>query len=130
MYCMFCICIFSFVPSPEVSSMNKDIFNRSFLFLHSSFFLNVAPYKSQRGHIFLNETSACEFYIRYIFTITCHQLINNFKLKYSAHMYEIQWIFVDECGAPLSRIGQEYSAKVASSIFQSLKRIQPLPVLI
>ena len=30
--------------------------------------------------------------------------------------------------APLRRIGQEYSAKVASSIFQSLKRIQPLPV--
>ena len=31
--------------------------------------------------------------------------------------------------APLRRIGQEYSAKVASSICQSLKRIQPLPVL-
>jgi hypothetical protein len=30
--------------------------------------------------------------------------------------------------APLRRIGQEYSAKVAFSIFQSLKRIQPLPV--
>ena len=29
---------------------------------------------------------------------------------------------------PLRRIGQEYSAKVASSTFQSLKRIQPLPV--
>ena len=29
---------------------------------------------------------------------------------------------------PLRRIGQEYSAKVAFSIFQSLKRIQPLPV--
>ena len=28
----------------------------------------------------------------------------------------------------LRRIGQEYSAKVAFSIFQSLKRIQPLPV--
>ena len=30
--------------------------------------------------------------------------------------------------APLGRIGQEYSANVAFSIFQSLKRIQPLPV--
>lgn len=30
--------------------------------------------------------------------------------------------------APLRRIGQEYSANVAFSIFQSLKRIQPLPV--
>ena len=30
--------------------------------------------------------------------------------------------------APLRRIGQEYSANVALSIFQSLKRIQPLPV--
>ena len=30
--------------------------------------------------------------------------------------------------APLRRIGQEYSANVAWSIFQSLKRIQPLPV--
>ena len=30
--------------------------------------------------------------------------------------------------APLRRTGQEYSAKVASSTFQSLKRIQPLPV--
>jgi hypothetical protein len=30
--------------------------------------------------------------------------------------------------APLRIIGQEYSAKVAFSIFQSLKRIQPLPV--
>ncbi len=30
--------------------------------------------------------------------------------------------------APLRRIGQEYSARVAFSIFQSLKRIQPLPV--
>jgi hypothetical protein len=30
--------------------------------------------------------------------------------------------------ASLRRIGQEYSAKVAFSIFQSLKRIQPLPV--
>jgi hypothetical protein len=30
--------------------------------------------------------------------------------------------------APLRRIGQEYSAKVAFSIFQSMKRIQPLPV--
>jgi hypothetical protein len=29
---------------------------------------------------------------------------------------------------PLRRIGQQYSAKVAFSIFQSLKRIQPLPV--
>ena len=29
---------------------------------------------------------------------------------------------------PLRWIGQEYSAKVAFSIFQSLKRIQPLPV--
>jgi hypothetical protein len=29
---------------------------------------------------------------------------------------------------PLRRIGQEYSAKVAFFIFQSLKRIQPLPV--
>ena len=29
---------------------------------------------------------------------------------------------------PLKRIGQEYSAKVAFCIFQSLKRIQPLPV--
>jgi hypothetical protein len=29
---------------------------------------------------------------------------------------------------PLRRIGQEYSAKVAFSIFQSLKRIQSLPV--
>ena len=36
-----------------------------------------------------------------------------FKYKYRAH---------------LRRIGQEYSAKVAFSIFQSLKRIQPLPV--
>ena len=30
--------------------------------------------------------------------------------------------------APLRRIGQEYSANVACSTFQSLKRIQPLPV--
>ena len=30
--------------------------------------------------------------------------------------------------SPLRRIEQEYSAKVAFSIFQSLKRIQPLPV--
>ena len=30
--------------------------------------------------------------------------------------------------APLRRIGHEYSAKVAFSIIQSLKRIQPLPV--
>jgi hypothetical protein len=30
--------------------------------------------------------------------------------------------------APLRRIGHEYSAKVAFSIFQSLKRIQSLPV--
>jgi hypothetical protein len=30
--------------------------------------------------------------------------------------------------APLRRIGREYSAKVAFSIFQSMKRIQPLPV--
>ena len=30
--------------------------------------------------------------------------------------------------APLRRIGQEYSANVACFIFQSLKRIQPLPV--
>ena len=30
--------------------------------------------------------------------------------------------------APLRRIGQEYSAKVAFYIFQSLKRIQPFPV--
>jgi hypothetical protein len=30
--------------------------------------------------------------------------------------------------APLIRIGQKYSANVASSTFQSLKRIQPLPV--
>ena len=30
--------------------------------------------------------------------------------------------------APLRRIGQEYSANVASSTFQSLKWIQPLPV--
>ena len=30
--------------------------------------------------------------------------------------------------APLRRIGQEYSAKVAFSIFHSLKRIQSLPV--
>jgi hypothetical protein len=30
--------------------------------------------------------------------------------------------------APLRRIGQEYSANVACLIFQSLKRIQPLPV--
>jgi hypothetical protein len=30
--------------------------------------------------------------------------------------------------APLRRIGQEYSAKVTFSIFQSLKRIQSLPV--
>ena len=30
--------------------------------------------------------------------------------------------------APLRRIGQEYSANVAFSIFQSLKRIQSLPV--
>ena len=30
--------------------------------------------------------------------------------------------------APLRRIGQEYSAKVAFSIFQSMKRIQSLPV--
>ena len=29
---------------------------------------------------------------------------------------------------PLRRIGQEYSAKVAFSIFQSLKRMQSLPV--
>jgi hypothetical protein len=29
--------------------------------------------------------------------------------------------------APLKWIGQDYSAKVAFSIFQSLKRIQPLP---
>ena len=32
--------------------------------------------------------------------------------------------------APLRRIGQEYSAKVAFSIFQSLKRIQSLPVVL
>ena len=31
-------------------------------------------------------------------------------------------------GAPLRRIGQEYSANVSSSTFQSLKRIQSLPV--
>ena len=30
--------------------------------------------------------------------------------------------------APLRRIGQEYSAEVAFSIFKSMKRIQPLPV--
>ena len=30
--------------------------------------------------------------------------------------------------APLRRIGQEYSANFTSSTFQSLKRIQPLPV--
>jgi hypothetical protein len=30
--------------------------------------------------------------------------------------------------APLRRIGQEYSANVAWSTFQSLKRIQPLPL--
>ena len=30
--------------------------------------------------------------------------------------------------APLRGIGQEYSAKIAFSIFQPLKRIQPLPV--
>ena len=30
--------------------------------------------------------------------------------------------------APLRRIGQEYSPNVACSIFQSMKRIQPLPV--
>ena len=30
--------------------------------------------------------------------------------------------------APLRRIGREYSAKVAFSIFQSMKRIQSLPV--
>ena len=30
--------------------------------------------------------------------------------------------------APLRRIEQEYSAKVAFSIFRSMKRIQPLPV--
>ena len=30
--------------------------------------------------------------------------------------------------ASLGRIGQEYSANVASSTFQSLKRIQPLPI--
>ena len=30
--------------------------------------------------------------------------------------------------APLRRIGQEYSANVAWSTFQSLKRMQPLPV--
>jgi hypothetical protein len=30
--------------------------------------------------------------------------------------------------APLRRIGQEYSANVSWSTFQSLKRIQPLPV--
>ena len=30
--------------------------------------------------------------------------------------------------APLRRIGREYSAKVAFYIFQSMKRIQPLPV--
>ena len=30
--------------------------------------------------------------------------------------------------APLRRIGQKYSAKVTFSIFQSMKRIQPLPV--
>ena len=30
--------------------------------------------------------------------------------------------------APLRRIGQEYSANVASSTFQSLKRIESLPV--
>ena len=30
--------------------------------------------------------------------------------------------------APLRRIGQEYSVNVTSSTFQSLKRIQPLPV--
>ena len=32
--------------------------------------------------------------------------------------------------APLRRIGQGYSAKVAFSIFQSMKRIQPLPVCV
>jgi hypothetical protein len=32
--------------------------------------------------------------------------------------------------APLRRIGQEYSAKIAFSIFQSRKRIQPLPVCV
>jgi hypothetical protein len=31
-------------------------------------------------------------------------------------------------GPPLRRIGQEYSANVAWSTFQSLKRIEPLPV--
>jgi hypothetical protein len=36
--------------------------------------------------------------------------------------------FKYEYRAPLRRIGQEYSAKVAFSIFQSLKRIQSLPV--
>jgi hypothetical protein len=30
--------------------------------------------------------------------------------------------------APLRRIGREHSAKVAFTIFQSMKRIQPLPV--
>jgi hypothetical protein len=30
--------------------------------------------------------------------------------------------------APLRRIGKEYSANVAFSIFQSLKRMQPLPI--
>jgi hypothetical protein len=35
---------------------------------------------------------------------------------------------LNKCRAPLRRIGQEYSAKVAFSIFQSLKRIQPFPV--
>jgi hypothetical protein len=43
--------------------------------------------KRRGGIYFLNETSACEFYIRYIFTITCHQFINNFTLKYFTHMY-------------------------------------------
>jgi hypothetical protein len=32
--------------------------------------------------------------------------------------------------APLRRIGQEYSANVAWFTFQSLKRIQPLPVCV
>ena len=33
-----------------------------------------------------------------------------------------------ETQAPLRRIGQEYSVNVTWSTFQSLKRIQPLPV--
>jgi hypothetical protein len=37
-------------------------------------------------------------------------------------------IFKYKYRASLRRIGQEYSAKVAFSIFQSLKRIQSLPV--